>query len=73
MLEEGFMKRRLLTTISEEIMDLCCAPTSDGSGIGCDNMSIVIVALLDHTKNETLDQWYEKIISRIEIAEKEKK
>ena len=41
-------------------MDLCCAPTSDGSGIGCDNMSIAIVALLDYTKNETLDQWYEK-------------
>lgn len=68
----GIYEKKTLTTISEEIMDLCCAPTSDGSGIGCDNMSIVIVALLDHTKNETLDQWYEKIISRIEIAEKEK-
>lgn len=68
----GIYEKKSLTTISEEIMDLCCAPTSDGSGIGCDNMSIVIVALLDHTKHESLDQWYDKIISRIEIAEKEK-
>ncbi|RCK66135.1 Protein phosphatase 2C 2 [Candida viswanathii] len=68
----GIYEKKSLTTISEEIMDLCCAPTSDGSGIGCDNMSIVIVALLDYTKNETLDQWYDKIIARIEIAEKEK-
>ena len=56
----GIYERKLLSIICEEIMDLCCAPTSDGSGIGCDNMSIAIVALLDYTKNETLDQWYEK-------------
>ncbi|CAX39683.1 protein phosphatase, putative [Candida dubliniensis CD36] len=62
----GIYEKKSLSTICEEIMDLCCAPTSDGSGIGCDNMSIAIVALLDYTKNETLDQWYEKIISRIE-------
>ncbi|CAH6719418.1 protein phosphatase 2C homolog 2 [[Candida] jaroonii] len=63
----GIFERKSLTTICEEIMELCCAPTSDGSGIGCDNMSIVILALLDHSKNETLDQWYEKIIKKIEI------
>ncbi|EGW34474.1 uncharacterized protein SPAPADRAFT_59895 [Spathaspora passalidarum NRRL Y-27907] len=67
----GIYERKSLTTISEEIMELCCAPTSDGSGIGCDNMSIVIVALLDYTKQETLDQWYDKIISRIEAVEKD--
>ncbi|ODV79866.1 PP2C-domain-containing protein [Suhomyces tanzawaensis NRRL Y-17324] len=61
-----------LTEICEAVMDLCCAPTSDGSGIGCDNMSIVIVALLDYSKGETLDQWYEKIRGRIDAAEKDK-
>ncbi|KAL6454741.1 LOW QUALITY PROTEIN: PTC2 Protein phosphatase 2C 2 [Candida maltosa Xu316] len=68
----GIYEKKSLTTISEEIMDLCCAPTSDGSGIGCDNMSIVIVALLDYTKNETLDQWYDKIIARVEYSQSNK-
>lgn len=62
----GIYNRKPLETICEELMDLCCAPTSDGPGIGCDNMSITIVALLDFAKNETLDQWYDKIIARIE-------
>ncbi|KAK6458899.1 phosphatase 2C-like domain-containing protein [Scheffersomyces xylosifermentans] len=66
----GISERKSLTTICEEIMELCCAPTSDGSGIGCDNMSIAIVALLDVRKGETLEQWYEKIIKRIEESEK---
>ncbi|KHC71128.1 hypothetical protein W5Q_05611 [Candida albicans SC5314] len=68
----GIYERKSLSIICEEIMDLCCAPTSDGSGIGCDNMSIAIVALLDYTKNETLDQWYEKIISRVEQQQQQK-
>ena len=62
----GIYERKPLTQISEEIMELCCAPTSDGLGIGCDNMSIVIVALLDASRNETLDEWYEKIIARVD-------
>ncbi|ONH69670.1 Protein phosphatase 2C 2 [Cyberlindnera fabianii] len=47
-----------LTEISEGIIDICLAPTSHGSGIGCDNMSIVIVALL-HGK--TLEEWYQYV------------
>lgn len=65
-IRRGIYERKSLPTICEEIMELCCAPTSDGSGIGCDNMSIVIVALLDFARNETLDQWYDKIIARID-------
>ncbi|RLV91882.1 Protein phosphatase 2C 2 [Spathaspora sp. JA1] len=68
----GIYERKSLITISEEIMELCCAPTSDGSGIGCDNMSIVIIALLDYQKEETLEQWYDKIISRIDAVEQDK-
>lgn len=63
----GVYEKKPFTQICEEMMELCCAPTSDGSGIGCDNMSIVIVALLDHAKNETLDQWYEKIAKKVEL------
>lgn len=67
----GIFERKPFTTICEEIMELCCAPTSDGSGIGCDNMSISIVALLDYTKSETLDQWYDRIIEKITINQSE--
>ncbi|CAK9436355.1 uncharacterized protein LODBEIA_P09130 [Lodderomyces beijingensis] len=69
----GIYDRKPLTEICEELMELCCAPTSDGSGIGCDNMSIIIVALLDYTKNETLEEWTEKIIKKIELAATESK
>lgn len=61
----GIYEKKPLTQICEEIMELCCAPTSDGSGIGCDNMSILVVALLDHEKSETLDQWYERVNKKI--------
>lgn len=67
----GIYERKLFTEICEEIMELCCAPTSDGSGIGCDNMSILIVALLDYEKNETLDQWYDKIIKKVDLHNKQ--
>lgn len=67
----GIFERKELEKICEDIMELCCAPTSDGSGIGCDNMSIVIVALLDYANGETLEQWYDKIIARIETNQKD--
>ena len=45
------------------MMNTCLAPTSGGSGIGCDNMSVCIVALL-HEK-ESLDQWYARLSNKI--------
>lgn len=65
-IRRGIYENKTLTTICEELMELCCAPTSDGSGIGCDNMSVVIIALLDESKQETLEDWYKKIIARID-------
>lgn len=62
----GIYERKTFTTICEEIMELCCAPTSDGLGIGCDNMSILIVALLDSDNNETLEQWYDRVIAKVD-------
>lgn len=66
----GIYERKLLVEICEELMELCCAPNLGGLGIGCDNMLVVIVALLDHAHGETLEQWYDKIIARVELAEK---
>lgn len=56
-------ENKTLTEICELMMNTCLAPTSGGSGIGCDNMSVCIVTLL-HEK-ESLDQWYARISSKI--------
>ncbi|KAI0354945.1 PP2C-domain-containing protein [Trametes cingulata] len=52
-----------LPEICEEICELCLAPdTTTGAGIGCDNMTIMIVALL-HGRTE--EQWYQWITDRV--------
>ncbi|CAI4926827.1 AVN_HP_G0054980.mRNA.1.CDS.1 [Saccharomyces cerevisiae] len=51
-----------LSDISSRIVDVCCSPTTEGSGIGCDNMSISIVALLK--ENESESQWFERMRSK---------
>ncbi|CAR22097.1 type 2C protein phosphatase PTC2 [Lachancea thermotolerans CBS 6340] len=48
-----------LQDISSRIVDVCCSPTTEGTGIGCDNMSIVVVALLKD--GETIDEWFTRI------------
>lgn len=48
-----------LEQIASRIVDVCCSPTTEGTGIGCDNMSIVIVALLK--EGESLDTWFKRI------------
>lgn len=48
-----------LEEISSRIVDVCCSPTTEGTGIGCDNMSIVIVALLKD--GESLNDWFKRI------------
>lgn len=67
-IRRGVYLKKALPEICEDIIELCCAPNSDGVGIGCDNMSLIIIALLDYKKNETLDQWYEKINKKIEYS-----
>ncbi|OBZ81488.1 Protein phosphatase 2C 2 [Choanephora cucurbitarum] len=50
-----------LDEICEQMMDHCLAPESDGGGLGCDNMSVIIVALL-HGRTE--EEWYEWMANR---------
>ncbi|KAI0061706.1 PP2C-domain-containing protein, partial [Artomyces pyxidatus] len=53
-----------LQDICENLCDLCLAPdTRNGAGIGCDNMTVLIVALLN---GKTLAEWYAKIKERVE-------
>ncbi|KAI8328763.1 phosphatase 2C-like domain-containing protein [Chlamydoabsidia padenii] len=48
--------KKSLKLICEEIMDFCLAESGDMTGIGCDNMTIIIVAFL---RKKTVSQWYE--------------
>ncbi len=54
---------RRLPQICEEICELCLAPdTTNGVGIGCDNMTILIVAILN---GKTQDEWYDWVTDRV--------
>jgi len=54
-----------LGKICESIIDYCIAPDADleKSGVGCDNMTIVIVAILH---GRTLEEWYDWVSDRVE-------
>ena len=53
-----------LTEISEMMFDHCLAPdTTSGAGIGCDNMTILIVAI---THGRTKEEWYQWVKERVE-------
>ncbi|KAF9221630.1 PP2C-domain-containing protein [Gyrodon lividus] len=52
-----------LHEICEEMCDHCLAPdTSSGAGIGCDNMTVLIVAILN---GRTKQEWYDWITDRV--------
>lgn len=53
-----------LPQVCEEICELCLAPdTTTGAGIGCDNMTIMIVALLN---GKSQDEWYAWVTDRVQ-------
>ncbi|KAG5648317.1 hypothetical protein DXG03_004889 [Asterophora parasitica] len=52
-----------LSEICENICEHCLAPdTSSGAGIGCDNMTVMIVALLH---GRTKDDWFKWVADRV--------
>ena len=52
-----------LPTICERLMDRCLAPDSDWGGVGCDNMTVVVVALLN---GRGVEGWYDWVAERVE-------
>ncbi|RUS35576.1 phosphatase 2C-like domain-containing protein [Jimgerdemannia flammicorona] len=58
----GIADKKSLKVICEELMDRCLAPDSEIGGIGCDNMTVVIVGLLN---NLTKQQWYDNITKKL--------
>ncbi|EJU03102.1 PP2C-domain-containing protein [Dacryopinax primogenitus] len=57
--------RMPLGKICESLVDYCIAPDADleKSGIGCDNMTVIIIAILH---GRTLEEWYDWIVDRVE-------
>jgi protein phosphatase 2C family protein 2/3 len=55
-----------LTEICEMMFDHCLAPdTTSGAGIGCDNMTILIVAI---THGRTKEEWYQWVTERVKTG-----
>jgi protein phosphatase 2C family protein 2/3 len=50
-----------LSPICEELMDYCLAEKGNISGIGCDNMTVVIVAFL---RKRRVQDWYDWMASK---------
>lgn len=57
-------QRKSLEEICEDMMSRCLSPDSDvAGGIGCDNMTVLVVAILN---GRTLDEWYDWVADRVE-------
>ena len=55
---------KVMNQICENIMEHCLAPDTHGAqGIGCDNMTILIVAILN---GKTEEEWYAMVKDRVE-------
>ncbi|KAK9462455.1 phosphatase 2C-like domain-containing protein, partial [Lipomyces oligophaga] len=62
----GIAEKQELTLICDNLMDNCLSPNCDAVGVGCDNMTVTIVGLL---QNETKEEWYDKIATRVANGE----
>jgi len=58
----GIVAKQELTSIAENLMDNCLASNSETGGVGCDNMTVIIVGLL---KGKSKDEWYKEIADRV--------
>src|SRR6185312_4114273 len=66
----AFIRQELSKTASlrlacENLMERCLAPGSDLGGVGCDNMTVIIVGFL---QGRTEQQWYDWIKERVEAG-----
>lgn len=58
----GIAAKQELSKICENMMDNCLASNSETGGVGCDNMTMIVVGLL-HGKSK--DEWYDLIAKRV--------
>ncbi|KAK4131191.1 PP2C-domain-containing protein [Trichocladium antarcticum] len=58
----GIAAKQDLEKICENMMDNCLASNSETGGVGCDNMTMVIIGFL---KGRSKEEWYEEIAKRV--------
>ncbi|KAF3935776.1 hypothetical protein ABW20_dc0103148 [Dactylellina cionopaga] len=58
----GIVEKQELQKICENMMDNCLAPSSENGGVGCDNMTMAIIAFLG---GKTKEEWYEMVAKRV--------
>ncbi|KAL2148382.1 hypothetical protein VTH82DRAFT_2302 [Thermothelomyces myriococcoides] len=58
----GIAAKQDLDKICENMMDNCLASNSETGGVGCDNMTMIIVGFLN---GRTKEEWYEEIARRV--------
>lgn len=58
----GIAAKQELHRICENMMDHCLANSSETGGVGCDNMTMLIVGLL---RGKTKEEWYDMIAKRV--------
>ncbi|KAK4463466.1 phosphatase 2C-domain-containing protein [Cladorrhinum samala] len=58
----GIAAKQELDKICENMMDNCLASNSETGGVGCDNMTMIIIGLL---RGRTKEEWYEEIAKRV--------
>ncbi|KAJ6150835.1 hypothetical protein N7470_007429 [Penicillium chermesinum] len=58
----GIAAKQDLYRICENMMDNCLASNSETGGVGCDNMTMTIVGLLN---GKTKEEWYNMIAERV--------
>ncbi|EXL85038.1 protein phosphatase [Fusarium oxysporum f. sp. conglutinans race 2 54008] len=58
----GIAAKQELDKICENMMDNCLASNSETGGVGCDNMTMVIIGFLN---GKTKEEWYEEIARRV--------
>lgn len=58
----GIAAKQELSDICENIMNNCISSMANNSGIGCDNMTVMIIGIL---QGKSKEEWYEEIASRV--------
>lgn len=58
----GIAAKQDLQKICENMMDNCLASSSETGGVGCDNMTIMVLALLN---GKTKEEWYDLVADRV--------
>lgn len=58
----GIAAKQELYKISENMMDNCLASNSETGGVGCDNMTMIVIGLLN---GKTKEEWYNLVADRV--------